>query len=140
MDNFPKAYKEVYEILKYIPKEDIEKIPKDFLQTIEDNMDKEYIYKIDENKSFEEQETLKETKAIISIIYKEYWATPERKQELIEIRREQRNTLEQEKMKKYDSNIVFRQKDEQMQETLAPISKKDNFIARVLKKIKGMFG
>ena len=40
MDNFPKAYREVYEILKYIQKEDIEKIPKDFLQTIEDNMDK----------------------------------------------------------------------------------------------------
>lgn len=140
MDNFPKAYREVYEILKYIPKEDIEKIPKDFLQTIEDNMDKEYHYKIDENKSFEEQDTLKETKAIISIIYKDYWTTPKRKQELIKIRREQRNALEHEKMKKYDSNIIFRQKEEIMQATLAPISKKDNFFARVLNKIKGLFG
>ena len=139
MDNFPKAYREVYEILKYIQKEDIEKIPKDFLQTIEDNMDKEYIYKIDENKSFEEQETLKETKAIISIIYKEYWATPERKQELIEIRREQRNTLEQEKMKKYDSNIVFRQKEGMMQVPLAMVNKKEKFFTKFFNKIKGLF-
>ena len=41
-DNYPKAYKEVYEILKYVPKEDLSKISQDLLKTIEYNMDKTY--------------------------------------------------------------------------------------------------
>ena len=34
-NNYSKAYVEVLEILKYIPKEDSEKIPKDIMYTLE---------------------------------------------------------------------------------------------------------
>lgn len=139
MDSFPKAYREVYEVLKYIPKEDLEKIPKDFIETIESNMDKTYDYKIDETKSFEEQELLKETKAIISIIYQDYWATPERKQELIKIRRKQRETLEREKREKYDPDDIFKKKETTNQTALVKEIKKENLFIRILNKIKSLF-
>ena len=38
-DNYSKAYKEVYEILKYVPEEEVKKIPKDLIDTIQKNMD-----------------------------------------------------------------------------------------------------
>lgn len=143
MDNFPKAYREVYEILKYIPKEDFEKIPKDFLETIETNMDKEYDYKIDETKNFEEQELLKETKAIISIIYQDYWVTEERKQELIKIRRKQRENLEEAKREHYSSDIKFKEKEASKEEirqaALVAEPKKENILVKIFNKIKSWF-
>ncbi len=140
MDNFPKAYREVYEILKYIPKENFEKIPKDFLEVIENNMDKTYYYKIDETKSFEEQEILKETKAIISIIYQDYWATDDRQQELIKIRSKQRKILEQEKREKYSSDIKFKEKEDSKEEKgeklIITKYKKENILVRIVNRIK----
>lgn len=42
-------------------------------------MDKEYEYKIDETKQFEEQEMSDITKAVLANIFKDYWATPYQK-------------------------------------------------------------
>lgn len=63
-DNYSKAYKEIVEILKYIPKESVNKIPKEMLDMFEEEMDKNYSFKIDTTKPFEEQEFLEETKAM----------------------------------------------------------------------------
>lgn len=63
-DNYSKAYKEIVEILKYIPKESVNKIPKEMLDMFEEEMDKNYLFKIDTTKPFEEQELLEETKAM----------------------------------------------------------------------------
>ena len=74
-DNYPKAYKEVIEILNYVPKESVDKIPKTMIDTFKTKMDKEYDYTVDVNKSFEEQDILEETKAIFANIFRDYWAT-----------------------------------------------------------------
>ena len=39
---YAKAYKEVITILDYVPKSDIDKIPKEKLEFYKSNMDKEY--------------------------------------------------------------------------------------------------
>ena len=142
MDNFPKAYKEVYEILKYIPEEYISKIPNDLLQTIEENMDKNYNFEVDISKNLEEQETLEETNAMISIIYKDYWADPERRKELNNIRLEQKKKIEQEKRDKYNTNMIFEKKLENKKENFQMEiikEKKTNFFTRFILKIKGFF-
>lgn len=41
-NNYPKAYKEVVEILKYVPKESVDKIPQTMLDTFNEKMDKNY--------------------------------------------------------------------------------------------------
>ena len=38
VENYPNAYKEVYEILKAVPKEDFDKIPTEFMQIVKKNM------------------------------------------------------------------------------------------------------
>ena len=37
-DNYPKAYKEVMEVLKYIPQESVSKIPKKMLEMFQTKM------------------------------------------------------------------------------------------------------
>ena len=41
-NNYPKVYKEVIEILKYIPKESVDKIPQTMIDTFNAKMDNTY--------------------------------------------------------------------------------------------------
>ena len=106
-DNYPKAYKEVYEILKLVPKEEVVKIPQDVLKTIEYNMDKTYDYKIQENIEFEEQPMMIETKAILAVIYRDYWAGEEEKARIIEKQKYDIKITEEKKKDKYNSEDIF---------------------------------
>lgn len=83
-DKYPKAYKQVIEILKYVPQESVDKIPQEMIKTFKINMDDKYDFKIDISKSFEEQDILEETKAILANIFRDYWATPEQKERILE--------------------------------------------------------
>lgn len=60
-DNYPKAYKEVIEVLNYVPKESIDKLPQTMIDTFKAKVDQNYDFKVDINKSFEEQEIGKGT-------------------------------------------------------------------------------
>ena len=44
---YQKAYVELYEIIKALPEEEQEKIPKTLLKNLKDNMSKEYKFEID---------------------------------------------------------------------------------------------
>ena len=77
IDNYPKAYKEIYEILKNIPKEDLEKIPENVLKTIEEKKDNNYNFEF--SGDIDNQDLLKETRTLLATIYKNYWANTEEK-------------------------------------------------------------
>ena len=51
-NNYPKAYKEVVEILKYVPKESVDKIPQTMLDTLNIKMDNNYNFSIVDCLSF----------------------------------------------------------------------------------------
>ena len=69
-DNYPKAYKELYEIIKNISSEDLSKIPKEILQTIIDQKDDDY--KFEFNGDIDNSNLLEETRALLAVIYKNY--------------------------------------------------------------------
>ena len=120
-DNYPKAYKEVYEILKYVPKEDLSKISQDLLKTIEYNMDKTYDFKIQENLEFEEQPMMNETKAILAVLYRDYWASEDEKARILEKQKYDIKKAEEKKQEKYSSEDLFlnrKQVKEQEQELM----------------------
>lgn len=104
-NNYPKAYKEVVEILKYVPKESVKKIPQTMIDTFNAKMDNTYNFSIDINKSFEEQELLDETKAILANIFRDYWATQYQKERIQAKERYDREKIEEEKREKYNSDI-----------------------------------
>ena len=110
-DNYPKAYKEVIEILKYVPEESVNKIPQTMLDTFKTKMDKEYNFIVDINKAFEEQELLEETKAIFANIFRDYWATPYQKERIEAKEKYDRQKYEDEKKAKYNPNDIFIKRD-----------------------------
>ena len=73
------AYTEVLELLKYLPIEDYRKIPKSEIDFLEQNKQENYIFKFNENLSFEEQVILPETEAYIVKLYRNYFCTPEQR-------------------------------------------------------------
>ena len=106
-NNYHKAYKEVLEVLKYMSKEDVKKVPKDMIVTFETKQDKNHIFEIDVNQSIEEQNLLEETKDILANIFRDYWATPEQKEKIIARENFEREKIELEKRERYNPDKIF---------------------------------
>lgn len=101
------AYSELLEILKYIPIEDYNKIPKTKLAFFEANTSKDSTFSYDPNKSLEEQNVSKITKGIIILLFRDYWATETQKNKIIAKQNYDRMKLEEEKKKMYNPNMIF---------------------------------
>lgn len=147
-DNYPKAYKEVIEILNYVPKESIDKIPETMLEVFRTKMDKNWDFKVDINKSFEEQNLLDETKAIFANIFRDYWATPYQKERIEAKEKYDRQKIEEEKEEKYNPNDLFKKKkmetnkeiEEKEEIKNLPIEvKKENFYEKIINFFKKIF-
>lgn len=113
MDNmYAIAYSEVLEILKYIPKEEYNKIPNEKIEVFKAKADKNYKFRYDSRKKLNEQNISKIAKGIIAILYRDYWATPEQRKIIKDYQKMKRNKLEEEKRKKYNANDLFKSKIE----------------------------
>lgn len=136
------AYKEVIEILKYVPDEDVQKIPEEKLQFYKSNMDNEYNYKLDMTKEFEEQEMSDITKAILANIFKDYWANPYQKERIEAKEKSDMKNLEEEKRQKYNPDNIFKDRKEEttVENTNLPVEiKKETFFKKLISFIKRLF-
>lgn len=104
-NNYNKALKEVYVILNNIDEEEKNKIPKETLELIEENMDKQYDFKIDKNVKISEQKLLNETKGLISVLYSKYICSEEERNKWKEFDKYVENQKEELKKKKYSNDI-----------------------------------
>lgn len=80
--NYEIALTEVDEILSFTDTELVNKIPIAFRKFIEKNKNKDYKPNITSGIPISEQVIKKETEAILSLIFRCYWATEEEKKEL----------------------------------------------------------
>lgn len=138
-ENYHKAYKEVIEILKYVPEESVNKIPKTMLETFEKKMDKDYIFNVDVNKGFEEQNLLEETKDIFAVIFRDYWATPYQKERIKAKEKYDRQKIEEEKANRYNPDDIFKNKEKNnvvVNNNLPAEIKKENFFKKLISFIK----
>lgn len=143
-ENYHKAYKEVIEILKYLPKESVNKIPKTIIETFEKKQKKDYVFNIDINKTFEEQNLLEETKDILAIIFRDYWATPYQRKKIQEKEKYERQKIEEEKLKKYNPKNIFKNKkniiEKNEENKNLPIQiKKQKFYEKLINFLKNLF-
>ena len=141
-ENYQKAYREVIEILNFVPKESVNKIPQTMIDMLKTKMDKNYDFKVDINKSFEEQKLLDETKAIFANIFRDYWATPYQKERIEAKEKYDRQKIEEEKNAKYNPNDIFNKRnkidiEERIEENninnLPIEAKKEKFIKNFLR-------
>ena len=142
----PKAYKEVIEILKYVPEIDYNKIPKYLIEKFEKDAEKDYNYNVTEFEDFDQQPMLKETKAILAVIFRDYWATEEQREiirsnEKFDIRKN-----EEAKRNEYNPDDIFakrREKDNIEEKSdnnnSLVIVEETSILKKILNKIKKFF-
>lgn len=144
-ENYACAYKEVIEVLKYTKKEDVNKIPKYRILLWKTNMKKDYVFKINPDKTLEEQNLSNEAKAIIANIFKKYWATDYQKERIEEKEKYDMKQLEKEKYEKYNPNDIFKNKkteiiqEEIVTDNVSMVEYKESIFKKIIDKIKGIF-
>ena len=144
IDNYPKAYKEVLEVLKYVPQKSVDKIPNEMLNMFKVKMDKSWNFEVDINKPFEEQNLLDETKAIFANIFREYWATPYQKERIEAREKYELEKIEEEKRRKYNPDEIFKnnkvqdieEMPQEIENNLPVEVKKEKFFERLIGFIK----
>lgn len=107
MSNYKNAYTEVYTILQYLDDEEYNKIPKDVIDAIAENRNKEYHYEMNEGIILEKHPMLKETRAILFNLFRDYLSTPQQKEKILKMQAEERKKLEKEKSMKFKSRDIF---------------------------------
>lgn len=150
---YAKAYTEVLEILKHIPEDELDRIPKSELQFYEDNCDKNYRYEYNQELAVDQQMISKEANTVIVALYMNYFANEAQKSIIEKILKQ--NSVEEEKIKneKYDVNKIFEKNQISQNSTLndnsndvnrenLPVSvdsNEQNFIKKIINKIKSIF-
>lgn len=144
-----KSYSEVLEILKYIPKLDYDKIPKDVVYKIRKKAKVKSEYKYNEGLPVKYQNISSETLDIMAILYKKYMASDTEKAKIEIFDAMRRKEIEEERIKKYNPDDIFRkvqleEKRESVEKLTEPNilparAKRESFGYRIVKMIKRIF-
>lgn len=107
-NTYAKAYTEVLEILGQFSIEEYSKIPKEKIDFYKNNMDKDYIYKINPEIDLSQQYISKEANAILISLFRDYFATENQRKTLSNLLNQNQVKLEEIKREKYNSNNLFK--------------------------------
>ena len=133
MENtYENAYVEVLEILKYIPKNELEQIPKEEIDFFQKNRNVNYQY----DYCTDNPVTLRKTDVILVSLYKNYLATLEEKEKINEILRLNEQKSELKKKQEYENKPLFERQESINQENALVVRKKENWIEKLFTKIK----
>ena len=90
---YQKAFSEINFILDNSETNITNKIPKKFIDLIKNNMDKNYVVKIDLSNGIENSVLLDKTKDILSLIYRDYICSKEEREKLIDLWEAKKQTI-----------------------------------------------
>lgn len=132
---YNKAYVEVLEFLKFIPLDEFYKIPKEEIDFMEENKDREYNYKYDITNPV----LSKKAKAIITNLYMENFASQEEKTKIKDILKLNSMKSETEKQLQYGTSIEFKNKyKNEPKEQNFMIVKKDKWYEKIIMFFKNI--
>ena len=143
---YKRAYTELNEVIKVLSENEKNKIPDTIKKNLEENMDKEYKFKLDMSKGIFEQNYMTETKALIVELYKKFLAKEEEREFWKKYDKMCLEKIEAKKSEKYNKDILFNKKERYIthedkfkkMDSLILI-KKENFIKKIIKKIINIF-
>lgn len=131
-------FSEVYDIIFNM--ELYNKIPKSFIELIDNNRDTSYKVNIDYSKSINEQELKKGTRVLLSLIYRDYLCNEEERQTLIKKDKEELKKAEEELRERYSPDNLFKNKSENKKENMQMVQiEKVSFWTKIINKIKIFF-
>ena len=140
-----KAYAEVDKILSFMGFRYVEKVPKKMREMFENEKLQGYEPNIDKNTPLEEQKLERKTLAILALLNLYYWCENEdEKQELLKAYSNNDKKREEEIREKYNPDNIFKNKNKEVEKITEEITaiveyKKENFIQKLLNKIKRLF-
>ena len=135
------AYSEVLEILKYISKEEFNKVPQGMLEMFKTNASDENQFIYNPNKTLQEQNVSEIARAIIAILFRDYWATENQKQKILN-----KQNLDREKMREemYSPDNIFQKHNIQHKENsttneIAIVEYKESIFTKIINWFKRNF-
>lgn len=141
---FDNACYEVLEILKYVKKEDISKIPEEDLMVLRNNANMNHNFKYNPQKKINEQNVSKLAKGIIAEYFFKYTAS-DIQREKIELKQKiDLRKIEEEKRKLYNTENLFKKEIKVVEKTESENTNlieynKDKWFVKLLKKIFSFF-
>lgn len=135
--DYSEAATEVLEILNNTNKEDVEQIPKKFIEFLKEVSSKTYKPDICYFKPIEEMNLKKRTIDILSMICINYWCDNMSKIEFIN-KLEYNEKIQQEKLnEKYNINDILKNRREiNKNQALVPLDNKESVITKIIDKIR----
>lgn len=140
---YANAYTEVYEILNCLNEEDYKKIPTDLIEVFEEYRNLDYDYEVNDEQDLSKQPMLKETRAILLNIYRDYLATSDESKKIKAWLQADREYLEKQKIEKYKQNKKLQNDNDSFQiykadqsNSLPVESKNQVFFRQVIDRIK----
>ena len=149
-ENSSLAYSEVYEILKFIEDEYVNRIPKRIMDFFEEERDKEHKPIINVNIPLDEQNLKRETMVLLAILNYNYWCDSEEEKKEIQKELIRNSELKEQEEKEfaemYNPDNIFKKKNE-VKEPITDNSenmqlielKEQGFIKKLLHKIMSFF-
>lgn len=147
---FAEASAEINEIFKYLPKEEVEKIPSKLREFFKEVSSKDYVTNINPNMPLDKQQIKEKTKDIIALIYRNYWCSEEERKELDQKLIENDKKFEEELREKYNPDNIFKNnvtttkkeepevKEEKIEQSLVP-QQTEKWYQRFLDMVKRWF-
>ena len=142
---YKNSFKEVYDILENTEDELVSKIPAKFMNFLKENMNPNYKTNINKDEELDKQHLLKETEAILSLIYRSYWATEEEKKEFSQKDKQELIEKEEKRKEQYPVNDIYEvfAKRKNINNITVDnnlmVIKKESFIKRIFNKILSLF-
>lgn len=127
-ENIPNAYKEVYTILKYVSKDDVNLIPKNFIKMLKSKMNVNYKFEYNENLDLENQIILRETRAILGYIFLNFWANDIQKNAITKKLNEDKLVKAGEMRLRYQNQDIFKSRNIKNEEYKYDKKEKNNRI------------
>ena len=133
------ALAEVYDIIMHSEKTILEKIPHQFIKLLEDNKNNNYKVNIDYNENINNQKLLKDTRIILSLIYRDYLVSKEQRKFLIE--QEEKYLKDKYEIKFHTSNIAQKNENNNIsvEESIQMIEYKESMLKKIINKILKFF-
>lgn len=107
VSDYREALVEVLEIIKYASPKDRNKIPKNLLLFFQRNASPTYKFTFDTTKELKDLNLKPETKGLLSMIYRNYWCTPEERLEYDKLLNNNQKIYDKILREKYNPNKIF---------------------------------
>ena len=126
---------------------DYKKIPKDIILHYEKNANNNYNFKYDITRSLDEQNVSKTAKTIIAIFFRDYWATPEQRNKILNYEKYENIKEEEAKNEKYKIDDMFKKNEDKLikntklnnEKNMPIIPKKQKLYKKIFEKILNFF-